>query len=392
MKILTFTTLYPNSEQRSHGVFVENRIKHLVTNTDLETVVIAPVPWFPFKNPLFGQYARFARVPKQETRNGIQIFHPRYPLIPKIGMTLTPILMAIALFYPVRKQLAKDTALGLIDAHYFYPDGVAACILGKWLKKPVVITARGTDLNLIPKYRIPRAMINWAAKKAAAMITVCQALKDSLTQLGVEPEKVTVLRNGVDLEKFRPPDDREALRSSLNITSKALLSVGLLIARKGHDLVIRALQTVPDTILFIAGDGPEKASLQRLVNELRLQERVNFLGEISHDKLRNYYGAVDALILASSREGWANVLLESMASGTPVVATNVWGTPEVVACQEAGVLVERNVESISKGITDLLKNYPDRKKTRAYAEQFSWDSTTAGQLNLFSKIVNEKAL
>jgi glycosyltransferase involved in cell wall biosynthesis len=389
MKIVTFTTLYPNAVQKNHGVFVENRIRHLVNNTKVQSIVIAPVPWFPFKNSVFGQYARYAKVPKQEKRSGIKILHPKYPLIPKIGMSITPFLMALSLVRMFRKLHVDGYKFDLIDAHYFYPDGVAAVILGKLFKIPVVITARGTDLNLIPKYKLPRTLIKWAANNSRHMITVCQALKDILIQLGVEDKKVKVLRNGVDLVKFSPPQDRNSLRKQLNIRSKALLSVGLLISRKGHDLVVKALANIPDTVLFIAGDGPEKGNLTRLVSELGLENRVIFLGEISHDKLSEYYGAVDALILASSREGWANVLLESMASGTPVVATNVWGTPEVVACEEAGVLVDRNVESITQGIVSLLENYPDRNKTRAYAEQFSWDSTTKGQLALFEQIADE---
>jgi len=324
-----------------------------------------------------------------EERFGIQIFHPRYLLIPKIGMSLAPLTLALSVMRTV-KRIKANHQFEMIDAHYFYPDGVAAVILGKLFKKPVVITARGTDLNLIPKYAAPRRMIKWAAKYSVAMITVCQALKDSLTKLGVDEDKVNVLRNGVDLEKFSPPTDRDSLRLKFNIKTRALLSVGLLITRKGHDLVIKALPDIPDTILFIAGDGPEKSNLVRLVKEMDLEKRVIFLGEISHDQLCEYYGAVDALILASSREGWANVLLESMASGTPVVATNVWGTPEVVACEEAGVLVERNVKSIAKGIQSLLDNYPDRKKTRSYAEQFSWDATTEGQVNLFNQIINNE--
>lgn len=389
MKALTFTTLYPNNEQKSHGIFVENRIRHLVQNSNVETIVVAPVPWFPFKSEIFGRYSKLSRVPRKEERFGIQIYHPRYLLIPKIGMSLAPLTMALSVIRTVKKIKAKHP-FDMIDAHYFYPDGVAAVILGKLFKKPVVITARGTDLNLIPKYAIPRRMIKWAAKYSVAMITVCQALKDSLTKLGVNGEKVNVLRNGVDLEKFSPPADRDSLRLKFNIKTRALLSVGLLITRKGHDLVIKALADLPDTVLFVAGDGPEKANLAQLVNELGLEKRVIFLGEISHHQLSEYYGAVDALILASSREGWANVLLESMASGTPVVATNVWGTPEVVACDEAGVLVERNVKSIATGIQSLMDNYPDRKKTRSYAEKFSWDATTEGQVNLFNQIINSK--
>jgi glycosyltransferase involved in cell wall biosynthesis len=230
-------------------------------------------------------------------------------------------------------------------------------------------------------------MIRWVAQHSAAMITVCQALKDTLIDLGASEAKVTVLRNGVDLVKFSPPKHRESLRSKLNIKSDAILSVGHLIARKGHDLVIKALAHIPNMVLFIAGTGPERDVLGQLVDEMSLGNRVVFLGEISPEQLCEYYGAVDALILASSREGWANVLLEAMACGTPVVATNVWGTPEVVKAPEAGrIVVKRDAKELANTINKLFADRPDRNETRSYAEKFSWDETTMGQLQLFKNI------
>ncbi len=392
MKILTFTTLFPNAMQKRHGIFVENRLRHLLASGQVESRVVAPVPWFPFSHPRFGEYSQFAGVEREETRQGVLIEHPRYLIIPKVGMTLTPWIMARAAEPVIRRIIRDGYDFDLIDAHYFYPDGVAAAWLARRLGKPFVITARGTDLNLIPKYRLPRAMIKWAAGHASGMITVCQALKDVLVRMDVEDERVTVLRNGVDLEMFRPPEQLQALQQKLGIRNKTLLSVGHLIKRKGHDLVIRAMQKLPDMDLLIAGDGEEAVALKHLAERTGVADRVRFLGAISHDSLREYYGAVDALVLASSREGWANVLLESMACGTPVVATRVWGTPEVVACPEAGVLTEtRDAPAIAEAVNKLMSNYPDRSAVRYYAERFSWDATTQGQIELFSRVLGRAA-
>jgi glycosyltransferase involved in cell wall biosynthesis len=165
--------------------------------------------------------------------------------------------------------------------------------------------------------------------------------------------------------------------------------VGHLIKRKGNHLIIQALKHLPEVRLVVAGDGEESGSLKRLAKNEDVENRVKFLGEVRHETLKDYYGAADLLVLASSREGWANVLLESMACGTPVVATNIWGTPEVVSCDEAGILVERNVSSIVKGVDTLLKNYPDRNSTRRYAEKFSWDETTERQLRLFYSLIEK---
>jgi teichuronic acid biosynthesis glycosyltransferase TuaC len=385
--ILSVTTLYPNAAQPGHGVFVENRLRHLVESGEVALRVVAPVPWFPSGSARFGRYAAFARAPLQETRHGIAVTHPRYPVIPKVGMTVAPALLYRSLIRHVEALVAAGHRFDLIDAHYFYPDGVAAALLGRRLGKPVLITARGTDLNLIPQHALPRRMILWAANQAAGLITVCQALKDVLVDLGVPSERVSVLRNGVDLALFRPVE-RESARKALGLTKPTLLSVGHLIERKGHHLVIEALADLPGMTLLIAGDGPERPALQRLVERHGLGDRVRLLGSVPHDRLPQIYGAADALILASSREGWANVLLEAMACGTPVVASNVWGTPEVVADPAAGTLAaERTPRGIADGVRRLFQALPDRAATRAYAEQFSWDSTTQGQLDLFRKVL-----
>ena len=386
MKILTFSTLFPSAERPSHGIFVETRLRHLVASGQVESRVVAPVPWFPSRNPRFGAYAVNASAPREEQRHGIQVLHPRYPVLPKIGMTLAPFLLAQSV-KPVVERVLAEYRFDLIDAHYFYPDGVAAILLGRHFGKPVVITARGTDVNLIPRYRLPRAMIRWAARHAAGIITVARALKDDLVRVGVPAERIEVLRNGVDLQLFRPID-RGAERRKLGLSRTTLLSVGHLVPRKAHDLVIQALRRLPDMDVIIIGEGPERAALGALAQEFGVGGRVRFAGAVAQDELRQYYNAADALVLASSREGWANVLLEAMACGTPVVASKVGGTAEVVAAPEAGVLfAQRTPEAVADAVRGLFEHYPDRGATRRYAEQFSWDATTAGQVELFSRIL-----
>ena len=387
MKLLTFSTLFPNTEQPNHGIFVETRLRYLLASGRVAARVVAPVAWFPFKHPRFGTYARNARVPRSEVRHGIDVQHPRYALLPKIGMELAPCMMAHAVKPAIGRILDDGYDFDAIDAHYFYPDGVAAVMLGKYFNKPVVITARGSDINLIPQYRLARKMILWAADNASGIITVCKALKDEMVQLGVPANAVTPLRNGVDLQRFQPTD-RDGARAVLGLTRFTLLSVGVLDPRKGHDLAIKALTLLPDVDLLIAGIGPERRRLQELAAQLGVAARVTLLGAVAQTELKTYYNAADALVLASSREGWANVLLESMACGTPVVASNVWGTPEVVNSPDAGVLMqERSAPGLAAAVTRLRAHYPDHAATRRYAEGFSWDATTVGQIDLFSRII-----
>ena len=388
MKLLTFSTLFPNTEQPYHGIFVETRLRYLLASGKAESRVVAPVPWFPLKHPRFGSYARFARVPASEVRHGIDVRHPRFASVPKVGMEMAPWLMAQGVKSAIGRLLDEGYDVDVIDAHYFYPDGVAAVMLGKYFNKPVVITARGTDINLIPQFRLARQQILWAASKADAIITVCNALKDEMVQLGVAAGAITALRNGVDLQRF-VPGDRDAARAALGLTHFTLLSVGVLEARKCHDLVIKALMLLPDVHLMIAGAGPQRRALEELAMHLGLAARVTFLGAVAQTALSGYYNAADAMVLASSREGWANVLLESMACGTPVVASNVWGTPEVVTSPDAGVLMnERSPQGLAEALNRLRANYPEHAATRRYAELYSWDDTTAGQLDLFARVVN----
>lgn len=387
MKILTLTTLYPNNIKNSHGIFVEQRLRHLLKIEGITADVIAPVPWFPFVSELFGPYSVFARVAKTELRYGIKVSHPRYLLLPKIGMTLAPFMMVFTLYPLLKNKIKNGEDFDLIDAHYFYPDGVAAVMLGKMLKKPVVITARGSDINVISHFYMPRKMIIWAACQATAVISVCQALKDKTVDFGIKPEKIHVFRNGVDL-RFFAPENRQQAQEKLKINRPTLLSVGHLVELKGHHLVIEALQALHDYQLLIAGDGEEMFRLKKLANDLGVAERVIFLGAISHQQLVTVYSAVDILILASSREGWPNVLLESMACGTPVIATRVSGIPEIVRSPSAGLLIEeRSVRALVNAVRTLQQNMPQRQDTRRYAENYSWDATVRSIEMLFKTIL-----
>jgi glycosyltransferase involved in cell wall biosynthesis len=385
LKVLTFTSLYPNAANPRHGVFVENRLRHLVSSGAVELRVVAPVPWVP--PGLQMRYRGFAAAPQNEQRDGFVVDHPRYPVIPKFGMTVAPWLMYRWAVAAVARVRAEGFNFDLIDAHYFYPDGVAAVMLGRRFNKPVAITARGSDINVIARFAGPRRQILWAASRAAANIAVSRALKDAMVQVGVPSARIEVLRNGVDLRMFRPAN-RAAPRQLLGIAGPILMSVGNLVTAKGHDLVVRALIELPGVALVVVGAGPERAELEKLARRVGVGDRVQFLGERPHGELAELYSAADVLVLASASEGWPNVLLEAMACGTPVVASDVGGVAEIVAAPEAGrILHERTPAAIAAAVKALLAAPPSREATRSYAEKYSWDETTKGQIELFTKIV-----
>ncbi|MFM8679650.1 MAG: glycosyltransferase, partial [Alphaproteobacteria bacterium] len=195
-----------------------------------------------------------------------------------------------------------------------------------------------------------------------------------------------VLRNGVDLGLFRALA-RDELRARMGIDGPAIASVGHLVARKGHDLAIAALEELPGWTLLLVGEGPERGALERQAAARGLSGRVRFLGRLAQEELARVYNVADMLVLASDREGWANVLLESMACGTPVVATRIWGTPEVVSSPAAGLLVARDARAIADGVRALAASPPARAETRRHAEAFSWDATAAGIEEMFHAMI-----
>lgn len=389
MRTLLFSTLYPSASRTEHGIFVETRLRELLKSGRIETRVLAPVPWFPSSHPRFGEWAKMAATPLVEQRFGIEVRHPRYLLPPAVGMNIAPLMLALGARPALARLIREGFDFDLIDAHYYYPDGVAAALLAQWFDKPFVVTARGTDLSLIPEHPLPRRMILWAAARAGASIGVCAALMDKLAELGADPARLHVLRNGVDLERFRPLP-RGASRRVLGLPEEGrlLISVGHLVERKGHHLAIEALAGLPDCRLVIVGDGVERGALERQARAAGLAGRVFFAGARPNAELAQWYSAADALILASSREGWANVLLESLACGTPVVATRIWGTPEVVRDPVAGELfLPRSAEALAAALRRVFERNADRAAIRRYAEAFSWDETSRAQIALFEGLI-----
>ncbi len=381
LKILSFSTLFPNAVQPRHGIFLEHRLAHLAHAGAVSIRHVAPVPYFPSGHPRFGRYAQFARVPDADVRAGLPVTYPRFPLLPKVSMSAAPWLLAAATLRHLRRIRRSGFDFDLIDAYYLYPDGVAAAALARILGKPLLLTAFGSDVSQIPAYALPRRALLWAARQAPLMTVVCQALKDELVRLGVPAARMRVVLHGVDLQLFQPPADRAALRNSLGLTGPTLISVGHLIDRKGHDFAIRAMPDLRDHTLLIVGDGPREAALRQLAHGLGLGERVRFLGHVDQARLPALMGAADALVNCSDREGIANVLIEAMACGTPVAATAVWGSPEAVTTPAAGVLLrERSAAALVDGTRALQAAPLDRAATRRHAETFTWERTAAEHL------------
>ena len=374
LRVLTMTTLFPSDADPRHGIFVETRLRKLRECAPVDLQVIAPVPWFPFDWRIAGRYAAYAATPHLEQRHGAWIRHPRFLSIPRVGMAMQPAALASASLRAAGELLNAGWHCDVIDAHYLYPDAVAAAVLARRMGRPFVVTARGSDVNLIAQMPAPRRRILAALEQAGRIITVSEALKRSLVGIGVPAADIEVLRNGVDMTLFQPTG-RDTVRSRLGVQAAPLIaSIGSLVALKGHDLVLRAAQRIIGAHVVLVGRGPERGRLGALVEELGLQERAHFLDDLPQSELASIYSAADVLALGSAREGWPNVLLEAMACGTPVVAMDVGGVREIVTSGAVGeVVATRGAREFAAALERVLAQRPERAAVRSHAARFSWD-------------------
>jgi glycosyltransferase involved in cell wall biosynthesis len=377
MKVLVFSSLFPNNVWPDHGVFTKERMGRFASVSRWQVRVVAPVPYFPSLE-IDSHWKRFSQVALRETIDGLEVYHPRYYMIPKIGMALHGMMMALSVL-PEMRRIRETFDFDLIDAHFVYPDGFAAVLLGKILDKPVVLSALGSDVNRYKQFPIIRRLLRQTLRRAGSVIAVSQALKDAMVELGVHADRIVVIPNGVDSSKFFPVPKEEA-RAKLGLPRKTmLLSVGHLTPVKGFDLLIRAFKLVIDAgqetnlHLAIVGEGEARKELEKLVSSLNLDGHVKLIGAVPHRELYLWYNAADLFCLASSREGCPNVLLESLACGTPIVAVRVGGIPEIITADYLGIVTERNEHAFSKAITVALGKRWDPGMITRYARERSQD-------------------
>ena len=388
LRVLTFTSLFPSEARPRHGIFVENRLAHLVRDCDVDARVVAPVPWFPFRAAMFGSYASFAATPRRAVRgNGLQVSYPRYLMLPKLGVASQPDNMASAAMGDIRALIDGGWKPDLIDAHYLYPDCVAAAALARELGLPFVMTARGTDVNVLAHMSGPGRRIIAAARQAAAVIAVSSRLREQLVALGVEAGKVIVLRNGVDLEVFRT-EDRSGARAALGLAQPGRLAacVGNLVPEKGQALAIEMLAQMPDLRLVIVGDGPLRRELGERATHLGVADRVEFRAVMPQRELGRLYSAADVLLLTSEREGWPNVVLEAMACGTPVVGFDVGAAGEMIVGEAVGrIVATRDAIALGVAVAQVLAMPLRREVIRQHASEFDWSSVSQGQWVAFQR-------
>lgn len=363
----------------------------MIGDTGITAKVIAPVPWFPFQSQRFGRYSLFARTPKYEILNGIEVYHPRFLILPKVGAPLTPFFLALTLKRTIRRIQAKGYEADLFDAHYLYPDGVAVARVAQDFKKPFVMTARGSDVTEIGRKPFYRRAIAWALSRCAHAITVSNSLRDELKTYGSECP-ITTLRNGIDGDRFCLPTETKISAKPSNEKFVKILYAGWLIPRKRVDLLLDAVVKLKNVKVEIVGDGPEQAALKAQAVALGIADKVAFLGRQAPERMPQIYGRNDILVLPSEREGWANVLLEAMACGTPVVSNAVAGALDLITDSVAGRLVHGQTgDAYAEAIQDLAMHIPNRQDVRRFALQFGWGEISLGQQRIFEHVISNSS-
>lgn len=396
--LVVFSSLFPSAARPGAGLFIRERMFRVAQQRPL--AVVSPQPWFPGQALIRSLRPGYRpQAPALEIQQGIRVYHPRFLALPGLLRRFDGLSMALCSFVLLRRLRRQGARL--IDAHFAYPDGEAAIRLGRFLDLPVTITLRGTE---VPHSRNPalRPRLARALKAAARVFAVSDSLRRLALDLGVAAEKTEVVGNGVDTARFHPVD-RAAARQRYRLPADAqlLISVGALVERKGMHRVIDSLPALLERhpnlhYLVVGGSSPEgdmRAELEAQAARLGLAGRVHFLGAVPPDELKGPLSASDVFVLATRNEGWANVFLEAMACGLPVVTTAVGGNAEVVCREELGRVVPfGDAAALQQALHAALDTDWDRAAIIEHARANRWDGRVAQLVHAFDSVINATAM
>jgi teichuronic acid biosynthesis glycosyltransferase TuaC len=372
LKVLTLATLYPDATRPRLGPFVERQTRELAAHPDVDLQVVSALGLPPWPLTLHRHYRALSRLPLRDQWEGIDVHRPRFLHLPGTGGRFDAKAMARVLI-PILNEVRTDFAFDVIDAEYFFPDGPAAVALGRHFGVPVSIKARGSDIHFWGRSPGTAAQVREAGQKADGLLAVSPALKADMIALGMAEDRIKVHYTGVDRTVF-DRFSRDDARAQLDVDGPLIVSVGTLNERKGHAILIDALSRLPGVTLAIAGQGPDRASLEAQVQSQGLADRVSFLGSIDHEHIALWLAAANVFALPTESEGLANVWVEALASGTPVVTTDVGGAPDVIRSPVAGRLVPRTAHAFADAIAEILASPPLAAQVKAEAAQFDWST------------------
>jgi len=379
MRIAVLTSLYPSAPLPFEGVFAERRWSGMAARGHAVRVV-HPTPHAPLGAvgaslaALLGrpQWRDIALRPRREQRGGIEIERPRYLHVPGLALRNARAFARRG----VRAILAQDRP-DVVVCDYAWPAAAAVPLL-VGCGVPVLVSGRGSDVLQVAGVPVLAAELSRGLRSAGHWIGVSRDLVDSMDRLGDAPGRGVLVPNGVDLELFAIAD-RGRAREQLGLDREQtlVLVVGHLIARKDPCLALRAfLSGAPaNAALAYVGRGPLETRVRELAREAGQSARMIFAGELEPARLALWYAACDALLLTSSREGRPNVVLEALACGRPVVATDAGGTAELLAGLPDAVARDRDPTAIGARLARVLARPAPPEELRSRVAGLSWDAS-----------------
>jgi len=378
VKILVLSYLYPNSIYPHYGIFVHNRLK--AVSRYHEVKVINPVPWFPGCGYL-ERYKNYDKIPLKEAIDGVEVYHPRFFVIPRFLKIIDTITYMLAVM-PLTKKVYKHFPFDLVDLHWTYPDLPTGVAIKKKYAKKMLVTLRGKEAFHLHDAGLRKMVVQRFLKYADHVISLSSEMTAIAWAKGVGRNKTTIIRNGVDTDAFfYIPKEKAREKLSLPNTSLIILGVGSLIRRKGFDRVLKALPEImkehPNAKFYIVGtQGPEgdyRKKLRQKITNLQLTDRVVFVGGVKNDSLVYWYNAADLFCLSSRGEGSPNVLTEALACGCPSITTDVGAAKEILVTDIMGKVVSNNSGGISRGLVDMVGMAYDRISIAALIKEYDWD-------------------
>ncbi len=388
--VLSLSTLYPNAVNPRFGSFVARSLEALAKRGDWQVTVVNPIGLPPIA---LGHYRPLADLPAESTEGGISVHRPHFTLIPRIGARRNAAAITRAVL-PLVQRIHAETPIDMIDAQFFFPDGPAAAAIARAMGLPLSIKARGSDITYWGKHGFARDQMLEAARVADGLLAVSHDLAAKMAALGMDAGKIGVHYTGLDRDRFRPLDHlqlRNQLAREIGFVmpdnAPLLACAGALIERKGQAIAIAALEAVPGARLVLVGQGEDEAQLRALAASKGLADRVHFAGSVDHDLMPLILSAADVMVLPTASEGLANVWVEALACGTPVVTCDVGGARELITNETAGRLVERTPEAVAAGINALLNAPPSREAVAALTAGFSWDANAAALAAHYARLV-----
>lgn len=365
LKILILTNLFPTPWDPLRGAFNRQQFERLGQHHDIDVLTAVD-----FRERMGG-------VRGEVDVGGLHTDHFTFFYPPRIGRSLHAVTWLLSLWLQRGRRL-RSAGYDCMLVSWAYPDAAAAGWLARRLGIPYVVKVHGSDLNVQANFPLRRRQIRSALRGAGAVVAVSRALADKAVAIGAPPDRVHVIYNGVDSERFAPGSRSEArVRLGLSAEAPLLLYVGNLKSSKGCLDLLEAFPAVlserPQARLVYVGTGSCREELLQRAAALGCAERVSLIGAVAHAALGDWFRAADLLCLPSHNEGVPNVVLEAMACGTPVVATRVGGIPEVVP-EYAGLLVPPQERALlSAVLVEATGRAWDSRRIAAHASGFRWD-------------------